>query len=336
MEWLLTHWKNLKFTDHSSAIRVFYDAYINAMILMKRGWYDLVKILITRMEKILEKYPMPHLHIKLLHILADYHFHEKRPEVAMKIINNLLYHLNKRGMKKLEYINCYFKKCRILLKTNKALNSFIEIKEGITLAENSGFVNQALKFKFLLVQLLIDNRNISEATDILQGNPPAPFKIQKFPFFSETNFALELSTDILHRPTHLKMEYYYHKTILLMSMVKDNVLPTEEFVLDNVLKNISEALKCAVLLEDFKNIKKYLFICANIYSMKYEKNKRNNVAVELKKFKMMEAAWKKLANRIFIFEEGKCCLKLHAQIHSLMGSIGNRVNAVACSGDADN
>ena len=134
-----------------------------------------------------------------------------------------------------------------------------------------------------------------------------------------------MSIDILHRPSYLKMEFYYHKTILLMSMVKDSILPCENLTLDNALKNINEALKYAIVLEDFKKIKKYLFICANIYNMKQEKDKRNNVSIELKKFKLMESTWKKISNKAFIIEEGLSCLKLHAQIHSLMKVIGEKI-----------
>jgi hypothetical protein len=138
---------------------------------MRRGWQEVVILLVQRMEKVLEKYPMPSLYIKLLHVVSDHHYLEQRPSEAMRILNNLLYHLNERGMKKLEFLNCYMKKCKLQMRTNKYLDSFSDIKEGVTIAEKSGFLNQVLEFKFMLVELLIQSKNFTEATEIMQGKP---------------------------------------------------------------------------------------------------------------------------------------------------------------------
>lgn len=199
------------------------------------------------------------------------------------------------------------------MKTNKYLDSFSDIKEGITIAEKSGFLNQVLEFKFMLVELFIQNKNFSEATELMQG--------RVFFFFDY----LEISPDILHRPNSLKMDYYYHKTILLMSMVKNSVLPTEDAVLESAQSNLAEALRLAILLEDLKKIKKFLFMLANILNMRFEYEQRNAVSVELKKFKLMESSWKKLSNKILILEDPESCFRLHDQVHKMMNLIAKSI-----------
>jgi hypothetical protein len=110
-----------------------------------------------------------------------------------------------------------------------------------------------------------------------------------------------------------------------MSMIKNEVLPSEDTVLDNAKDNITEALRLAILLEDFKKVKKYLYMIANIFNMKFEYDQRNSVSVELKKFKLMESAWKKLTNKVIILEEPESCFRLHHQVHKMMQSISQSI-----------